>query len=118
MLRGILKFVGMVVGVVVGYIASVMFLGHIYKVYSRIVRRRRSTEDEEWDFGEGLFGIGALGLAIFIIIGACIGNNLEDPTLLTTFFSYVANIALAVMFFPVIFLVVFGFILFVLFPEG
>jgi hypothetical protein len=118
MLRSILKFVGMVVGVVVGYIISVMMLGHLYKVYARRLQGRISNEDEEWDFGERLFGIGALGLAIFIIIAAFVGNNLEDPTLLTTFFSYVANIALAVTFFPVIFLVLFGFILFVIFPEG
>jgi len=118
MFRGILRFAGMIVGVVLIYILSATLLSHLYKIYARRVQGRICTWDEQFDFGEQLFGIGALGLLLFVVIGASVGNYLEDPTLIVTAFSYLAQFIFLVFVAPVLLLVPISFMLFILFPEG
>lgn len=118
MFRGILRVAGMAIGLILGYIISVTLIGHLYKIYARRFQGRISNEDEQWDFGEAVFGIGALGLAIFVIIAAATGNYLENPTLIVTFFDYLAQLIFLVIVTPVLFLIPISFMLFILFPEG
>lgn len=118
MIRAFLRFAGMVVGLVILYIICTTFLSHLYKIWSRRVKGKISTFDEQWDFGELLFGLFSIGLILFLIIGSITGNYLENPTLIISILYYIANTILFAVVFPILYLIPISFMLLLVLPEG